>query len=135
MSTITELSISDAVVMFGKELLKSDIEKLELPLRHFYADGLYCRVMYAPKGAIIVGKKHLKDSINFIMHGRIRVGDEETGYQILQAPDILVSKSGSQKIGYVEENCIWASVHLNPFNLDEKDLENDLTFDNVGVKE
>lgn len=95
----------------------SDIGK-DLPLKHSFINGGYCREMNIPSGTLLVGKIHRHSCFNFVMKGRITVLSAE-GVKEITAPASFVSGPGTKRVGYAHEDTIWATVHIT----DETDLD------------
>jgi hypothetical protein len=90
----------------------------ELPVKHTFADGMYTREMFIPKGTIVIGKIHKQECMNFCVKGKIYVATE-TGSMLVEAPYSVASPAGLQRIGYAMEDTIW----INVFRTDETDSE------------
>lgn len=81
----------------------------ECPLTHSFADGLYVREIFIPKGMLLIGKIHKKANPVFIMHGDISIFSEE-GTERFIGPCYMISKPGAKRVGYAHENTIWIEV-------------------------
>ncbi len=99
------------------EMLNSE-DRIELEPEHYFAEGVYVRSLFIPKGVQIVGKIHKTEHICFLMKGAILVSTEK-GEKILQAPHIVVSPPGTKRVGLALEDTVWVNIH--PTN--ERDLE------------
>jgi hypothetical protein len=80
----------------------------EIPIRHFFAGGLYAREMDAPKDTLIIGKMHKYKQINVISKGDISVLTEN-GWKRLKAPFTFESPAGVKRAGYTHEDTIWTT--------------------------
>lgn len=101
--------------------LEAEILKLpqtDLPLRHYFAKGLYAREMLIPEGTVLTGKIHTTEHLCFITKGSISVLAEE-GMRRINAPAILISKPGAKRAGFAHEDTIFVTVHAT----EETDLE------------
>jgi hypothetical protein len=85
------------------------------PLRHSFAEGVYLRELYVPKGMFLVTKLHRVAYFSFLMFGDLTVLTEEGGKRI-QGPCIIPSAAGAKRIAFAHEDFIWATVHPNPDN-------------------
>lgn len=88
------------------------------PLKHSFADGVYVREIFIPKGMLIVGKIHKHSHPNFLMSGEVSVVTEE-GYKRLKGPCAMISKAGTKRVVYTHEDTTWITVHVT----NETDLE------------
>lgn len=102
-----------------------------------YGCAVYAREMFAAKGTLLVGKIHRSDHLVFLMKGKILVKTDE-GDVYLEAPCTFISKAGTKRIGYAEEDTIWTTVHLTEHegeeNLDK--IEQEViapTFEDIGL--
>lgn len=103
-------------------LMDPTTDNVELPVKHSFSPGIYARELTIPEGTLIVGKIHKHRHHNFLVQGSIIVLTEENGVELLQAPLTIVSKPGTQKIGYAITDTIWINVHENKDNTEDIDL-------------
>lgn len=89
------------------------------PLKHRFADGIYMRDIFFPKGMLVVGKIHRQAHPNFLMSGDVTVISEANGKQRIKAPFSWVSEAGAKRIIYANEDSLWITVHAT----DETDLD------------
>jgi hypothetical protein len=82
----------------------------EMPLRHFFAKGLYARELTIPKHCVLTGAIHKHQHINIIVKGDISVATEH-GIKRIQAPYVLISEPGTKRAGFAHEETIWITVH------------------------
>ena len=75
------------------------------PLEHRFADGMYIRTGFMPKGALVVGKIHRYETINILHSGKMTVVTEQDGIKTYEAPDIIISSAMCKKALYIEEDC------------------------------
>lgn len=101
-------------------LIKADIADLarqlvtldtayEMPTKHHFVDGMYCREAFMHAGTIGVGATHKKACFNLLTEGTIVVsnGEEEV---ILKAPQTFIGGAGVQKVGYALTDVVWVNV-------------------------
>lgn len=84
--------------------------QIELKTDHFFADGMYCRVVERPKGAVIVGKTHKKAHFYIVVKGAVRVTSDE-GVRDFSAPAVIVSQPGTQRAVVALEDSVCLTVH------------------------
>lgn len=94
--------------------------QIDCPLTHLFTTGVYARTILIPKGTIIVGKIHKHDHLNFIHSGDVTVSSEY-GSEQLKGPLLMVSKAGTKRAVYANDDTIWTTIHANPD--DDTDLE------------
>lgn len=87
-----------------------DCVQAEMPLRHFFAKGLYARELTIPKNCVLTGAIHKHQHINIVVKGDISVVTEE-GVKRIQAPYVMVSEPGTKRAGFAHEETVWITVH------------------------
>jgi len=80
------------------------------PLKHTFSDGLYIREIFMPKGQLITTGIHKQEHAYFVQKGKVRVLTEN-GMQHIQAPYNGITKPGTKRVIYTEEDTIWITVH------------------------
>ena len=94
------------------------------PLKHTFADGIYIREIFLPKGVLATGKIHKHCHPSFLLSGDVSVITENGGVERLKAPVSMISPAGTKRIVYAHEDSVWITVHCNPDDLrDLKQLE------------
>lgn len=127
------------LIAFEKALLNADDSvKIELQIRHFHANGVYCREMTMPKDVFLTGAIHKHEHICILSLGEIEVFDEHEGLRTLKAPCIWTSKAGVKrairaitdsiminchKCDEIEESKIWDSLVSKSYEDYNKFLE------------
>jgi hypothetical protein len=131
---ITKLNTRDVITEFAIKLAKVDGitygDNENCPLTHTFADGIYMREIFMPKGTVCVGKIHKHEHPNFLMQGKVTFVTEDGGMQTIEAPMTMISPAGTQRAVYVHEDTVWVTIHANPTN--ETDLEKIEDFTIVG---
>ena len=92
--------------------------QMEIDPTHYFADGLYAREIFIPKGTILTGKIHRTEHLNIISKGDISVMTEH-GIKRIKAPCTMVSKPGTKRVGYAHEDTVWTTIHASA----ERDLD------------
>ena len=96
----------------------AEMEQIDCPVTHHFAPGVYCREIFMPAGAVVVGKIHKHAHMNIISKGRVIVSTE-FGKAEFSAPYSFVSEPGTKRAVCVIEDCIWTTIHPT----EETDLE------------
>lgn len=91
---------------------KGGSEELDMrfPLVHRFANGVYAREIFLPKGSLVIGKIHRHGHLNVISKGHVVVGTE-FGVEELSAPHTFISKPGTKRMVYALEDTIWTTFH------------------------
>lgn len=116
MTAVANLTMRQKVHAIEGEMRK--FEQRELPVRHYFSQGVYARELFIPKDTLLTGKIHKYQQLNILSKGDISVLTEE-GVVRVQAPFTIVSPPGTKRIAYAHEDCIWTTIH----GTDETDLE------------
>lgn len=80
--------------------------QVELQTDHYFADGMYARVLSRPAGTLIVGKQHKREHFYIVAKGRVQVG-----HDIYEAGTVIVSKPGTKRAVLALEDSICLTVH------------------------
>jgi len=84
--------------------------QVELPTEHYFADGMYARVLPRPKGTVLVGKVHKREHFYICTKGKVQVFmDNEV--KTLEAGAVVVSKPGTKRAVFALEDSICMTVH------------------------
>lgn len=100
------------------EAAMRELPPVEIPPRHYFADGLYAREITIPAGTLVTGKIHRTEHLNIVSKGDITVWTED-GMKRVRAPFALVSRPGTKRVGYAHEDTVWTTIHATR----ETDLE------------
>lgn len=112
-------TINEGMEEIKNFLMDPTTEGTDLPIKHSFAPGIYAREMTIPEGTLLLGKIHKHRHHNFLMKGSIIVLTESKGVELLQAPLMIVSEPGTQRIGYAVTDTIWTTVHENSDNTED----------------
>ena len=105
------------------------VNEVDCPVSHGFADGVYLREIFMPKGTYVIGKEHTTQHFNIVLKGQAYVMMNDT-VELITAPTTFVSSSGTRKVLYVLEDMIWQTVHTNEENTkDIETIENRLATD------
>lgn len=94
------------------------LPQAEIPLRHYFAAGLYGRAITMPCGALIVGKLHKREHLCIVASGDVSVLTED-GPKRLKAGEVFASYPGTKRVLYAHQETVWVTVHAT----DERDVE------------
>lgn len=123
-STVSEICDRRAGIMSAAHfLLDSEIQQVECPVVHRFADGIYIREIFMPDDTFIIGKIHATNHFNEVVSGKCRViTPASSKAEQHQAGDIFVSEAGVQKVVYCLTDVVWRTIHLNPTNTHDMDV-------------
>lgn len=88
-----------------------DLPQLELPTKHYFADGMYLRELFRPAGCTIVGKVHKREHFYIVLSGEVTVTGDGKPPERIKAPRIIVSAPGTKRAVYAHVDSICITVH------------------------
>jgi hypothetical protein len=95
--------------------IAAELPPVELPLQHFFTQGMYARQMFLPAGTVLTGKIHLHDHFFMVNQGDISIFSSDSGEATrVQAPFFCISPAGVKRAGFAHEDTIVTTVHLCP---------------------
>ncbi len=80
------------------------------PLKHSFADGLYVREIFMPKGMLIVSALHKTSYPFFVLEGDLSIITLD-GLMRIKAPYYSITQAGTKRILYIIEDTHWITVH------------------------
>lgn len=83
---------------------------VDLPVRHYFAGGVYAREMSAPAGTIAIGKIIKVPNIATISKGDVSILTEN-GVMRVQAPYTWVAPAGTKRAAYFHADTVWTVYH------------------------
>jgi len=90
-----------------------------LPIKHYFANGMYAREMTMPAGTIVTGAIHKTTHFCILSQGRVHVMSED-GIEELVAPAIIISQPGAKRAIHALEDTVWTNIHAtNETDLDK----------------
>jgi quercetin dioxygenase-like cupin family protein len=98
----------DAIQKLEQEIL--GMVQADMPLEHYFAQGLYARRLTIPKNCVLTGAIHKFEHINIVLKGDITVVTDD-GVKRIRAPYVMVSKPGTKRAGFAHEETEWLTVH------------------------
>jgi hypothetical protein len=110
------LSMRDKVNALETEMRRR--EQIEIPVKHYFSQGVYAREITIPAGTLLTGKIHKFEQLNILSAGEISVLTED-GIKRVEAPFTVVSPPGTKRIAFAHTDCVWTTIH----GTHETDLE------------
>lgn len=104
------------------------LPKIEAPLEHYFAAGLYGRRIYVPAGSAVVTKIHMVQHIAIAIKGTCTVFAQDGSKTIVSAPDVFITEPGTQRAIYCHDDVEWITVHATNLQ-DTNALERKMTCD------
>jgi hypothetical protein len=104
----TQIKPIDPVEIAEEQLLK--MPQVDCPVTHYFAPGVYCREIFMPAGAMVIGHKHKTEHMNIVITGAARVMIDGI-VQEIRAPFSFKSGVGVRKVLFIIEDMRWMTVH------------------------
>lgn len=104
------------------------LPKIDAPLEHYFASGLYGRRIYVPAGSAVVTKIHMVQHIAIAIKGTCTVFAQDGSKTIVSAPDVFITEPGTQRAIYCHDDVEWITVHATNLQ-DTNALERKMTCD------
>lgn len=92
----------------------------QMPIDHFFMDGVYIRRMTMYQGYLVIGAIHKHKHMCFLLEGHLSVASS-SGVKEYVAPCYIISEPGEKRILYAHEDSYWYNTHKNPDNI--KDVQ------------
>ena len=107
--------------IFAIEAEMKKFPQLDIPVKHYFSDGIYAREITVPPDSLITGVIHKYPQINILSRGIIRVSvDEEI--REFAAPYTVVSPAGVKRIAYCITEVVWTTF-VQTFLTDIDEIE------------
>ncbi len=107
-------NIADGEIVFaGTEENPILTNHEQLPINHFFMDGVYIREMTMRPGLAIIGAIHKHLHMCFLVKGHVSVANENETVDYV-APCYIISTPGIKRVLYAHEESVWYNVHKNP---------------------
>lgn len=117
---LTPLITQDTIVSVQEAIKGGALAPVNLTYEHYFADGVYVRMMKCPKGAVVIGKPHRTEHISILLKGSCTITNDDGSTVFIEAPQIAVTPAGKKKMAYVHEEIWFLNVHpTDTTNLDE----------------
>ena len=101
-------------------------DNLNVPIQHFFMDGVYIREMTMFEGTVVIGAIHKTLHMCFLLEGSLTVADEN-GVKDYIAPCKIIATPGVKRVLYANEDSVWYNTHKIPSNTEDVNkLEEDL---------
>lgn len=96
------------------------LPQVDCPVRHHFTDGVYAREITIPKGTVLVGAVHKRDSIVVLSSGALRLV-VDGGTKDIYAPFTMTCKAGAKNAAFAIETAVWTNFFPNPDNEQDTD--------------
>ena len=101
--------LQERVESFESQMKQMD-NQLEIPVKHYFSEGVYAREIFIPKGTLLTGQVHKYLNLNIMSQGDMTILTE-TGPVRVTAPYTVVSPPGTKRLAYTHEDTVWTTIH------------------------
>lgn len=105
------VSIDDFRYAIDAALDRGELVPVDTPLTHYHTDSLYGRRIVVPAGSVFTTMVHKTDHIAVALRGHIVFVDQDGVEHEVRAPEVMVTKAGTQRVITVLEEVEWVTVH------------------------
>lgn len=92
-------------------VMLANLPQVDCPLTHKFVPGMYIREIFMPAGSLITSLIHKTEHPFFILKGSVHVKITDDEWQVLSAPYSGITYPGTRRILYIEQDCVWVTVH------------------------
>ncbi len=89
-----------------------EIAKVDAPLEHYFAAGLYGRRIFVPAGTTVVTKVHKVQHIAIALKGTCTVIDQDGKKSIVSAPSVFITEPGTQRAIFCHDDVEYINAYL-----------------------
>jgi hypothetical protein len=117
MQSVTEITTIEQLTALQGALRA--LPQYEPECHHYFADGMYCREVPRPAGALVVGKVHKKEHFYIVATGIVTITGPNEAPRTIEGPKIMVSHPGTKRAVFAHTDAVCITVHRT----DKTDLE------------
>lgn len=121
---ITHMKVTENSTVKAIETLIKVLPQGELPIDHFFSDGLYARKMTMPASTILTGKTHNHNHLAILLKGEVAVHSRQ-GTAVYKAPYVVNVVAGDKRAFFSVTEVEWITIHATE-ETDITKLENEL---------
>ena len=92
------------------ESILEKIPQINIPINHYFADGVYAREMIIPANVVLTGAVHKTCHLSILSKGKIQVVSNDEVIE-LSAPATILAKAGSKRAIHAIEESVWTNIH------------------------
>jgi quercetin dioxygenase-like cupin family protein len=119
----------DATMALAQRAMEA-MPQVFIPVQTFSGHGMVTRVMFAPAGTAIIGKRHVQGQHNFLMAGTLELATEDGPIRLV-APEVIVSPPGSKRAAIAITDVVWATTIATDLSPEEVEQTLVVTSDDV----
>ena len=123
-TSITKLENDLKAIADGNQIIAGTKDKPivndsdQIPINHFFMEGVYIRKMTMYQGYVVIGAIHKHRHMCFLLEGHLSVASS-SGVKEYVAPCYIISEPGEKRILYAHEDSHWYNTDKNPNNIED----------------
>lgn len=94
----------------------------DFPVKHFFGDGIYQRMITLPAGSLLTSKIHMTRH-PYVVHCGAAFVISPNKAELIVAPFSGMTEPGTRRIILAAADCVWSTYHANPDNEDVAKIE------------
>ena len=102
--------VRDFISAIEARMIELHPEQTPLPVRHFFAPGIYCRELFIPAGMRLTGMIHKTEHVSIMLSGKMLVFKDNEFVEV-NGPMTEVAPAGIKRMGVCIEDTTWITVH------------------------
>ena len=115
---MNQLSNARAEIQQAEDVLLS-LPQIDVPIKHYFGDGVYGREMFLNAGEAFTGAIHLTNHINVLAQGTLLLRTSTSEAEEITAPCVFECPPNTKKMGYAVTDCVF----INFIGTDLKDVD------------
>jgi hypothetical protein len=115
---VTNIVPQQNATVHALEKLLLALPQAELPLDHFFSDGIYARKLTMPVSAILTGATHKQNHLAILLKGQVAINSRQ-GTAVFNAPYVVNVIAGDKRAFFAVTEAEWITIHAT----DETDVE------------
>jgi hypothetical protein len=117
-ATVYDVVPQENATVHALEKLLLALPQADLPLDHFFSDGIYARKLTMPVGALLTGATHKQNHLAILLKGQVAINSRQ-GTAVFNAPYVVNVIAGDKRAFFAVTEAEWITIHAT----DETDIE------------
>lgn len=98
-----------------EQIMLNSENRIELnQLRHFWSGDVYCRELFMPAGAVVVGRIHKFDHMEIMLSGKVTLSTNDGSVEELSGYNVFEAQAGKKRVLYMHDDTMWLTFHSAP---------------------
>ena len=102
------------------ETVLLSMPQIDVPIKHYFGDGVYGRSMFLNAGEAFTGAVHLTNHINVLAQGTMLIKTSTSEAEEITAPHVFECPPNTKKVGIAVTDCVFINfIGTNLKNVEE----------------